>query len=512
MKRITVSQTLHNLRKDFERLWAPVVLSLVLLGAWAHMDRLRSDMTPGLAEGWMNLLLPLVWAFLAALAVQEEGLSDDREFWITRPFRRLPLAAEKGLFLLLAIHVPLFVAHCAILVGRGFHVADAMPQLLWKQLLIACCVTLPAAALAAAVANIPQFLLGLMLAAVTVAVMSGVLDTLRWPLMPPDEVRNEFAVAPIVAGAAMMVAIQYARRRTRLSRGIGAGAVVAAVLIFALVPREVTAVVGYGNPGITVRQRPGPPDPPERRRQYGPLPNGVVVGIPLEISGLPARSDIGFEQLSFEMTTSDGERFRASPMMPFMSRENAMVRATFGGEQVLWIHNSVWTRLRTARVNIKGHVLATIRRHGEETWLPVEGTGGVKGIGRCYSLFYEERIDQSGLKVVCESANRAPIRTAIRIWDPVSGRDWRSGFRSGYTFLANVYPKTTWLSPLWREQAYFQVRSEESRSAGDRWWITREALGRAKIEVTPVFDAGGADLHYELRDIRLSEYVLQPPH
>src|SRR5579871_2134850 len=166
----------HNLRKDCERFWLPALLSLVLLAAWARMDRLRSDKTPGLSEGWLNLLLPLVWAFLAALVVQEEGLSDDREFWITRPLRRLPLVAEKALFLLLVIHLPLLAAHCAILMGRGFPLMDAAPQLLWKQLLVACCVTLPATALAAAVPNIAQFLLGMLLAAVTVvAAMSGVL-------------------------------------------------------------------------------------------------------------------------------------------------------------------------------------------------------------------------------------------------------------------------------------------------------------------------------------------------
>ena len=76
---------LHILRKDARRLWLPLGVTLVLLGVLAHDDGWRSDSMPGLAEGWLNLLLPLAWALLAALAVHEESLVGDREFWTTRP-------------------------------------------------------------------------------------------------------------------------------------------------------------------------------------------------------------------------------------------------------------------------------------------------------------------------------------------------------------------------------------------------------------------------------------------
>ena len=502
---------LHNLRKDARRLWLPLLVSLALLAALAHDDRWRSDFTPGPLEGWLNVFLPLAWAFIVALVIHEEALTGDREFWLTRPYRRFPLFTEKALFLLLAIHVPLFVADCAILMTRGFNPFDAFPQLFWKQMVVAFCVTLPAAALAAAVDNIAQFLLGALLAATTVAVTSGILDRFRSPLVPTDEALNAFAMAPIVAGAAAVVAIQYARRRTRLSRRIGIGAVLAAVLVFALTPRAITAVVACANRGVSVRIRPGPPDAAENRRRFGGLPNGVVVGIPLEISGLPTRSNTSFEQLSLDIYGPNGERFRASTMSAYVrAGEKPMLTATFGGEQVIWIHNSVWSRLRTGRVTIEGRAVATVHRHGEGAWLPVEATGQVNDIGRCYSAYYDDRMDQSGLKVVCESPARLPLGSGIRVWDPVSGRDWKSGMRAAYTFPTSIYPRTTWLSPLWREQAYFQVTPKDSHLPGDRWLIPRDALVRAQIEITPLLDAGCTSLHYELRDVALANYILPP--
>ena len=56
--------------------------------------------------------------------------------------------------------------------------------------------------------------------------------------------------------------------------------------------------------------------------------------------------------------------------------------------------------------------------------------------------------------------------------------------RAAYTFPTSIYPRTTWLSPLWREQAYFQVVPEESEFPGDRWLIPHDAFERAKIEIT----------------------------
>ena len=86
---------LHILRKDARRLWLPVLASLALLGVLAHEDRWRSDFSPGQVEGWLNLVLPLAWAVIVALVIHEEALTGDREFWLTRPYGRLPRYSPK---------------------------------------------------------------------------------------------------------------------------------------------------------------------------------------------------------------------------------------------------------------------------------------------------------------------------------------------------------------------------------------------------------------------------------
>jgi hypothetical protein len=216
--------------------------------------------------------------------------------------------------------------------------------------------------------------------------------------------------------------------------------------------------------------------------------------------------------LSLEILVANGEHFRATPMSVYVrAGDKPMLAATFGGDQILWIHKSIWERLTTGRVTITGQVTATIHRHGQPTWMPVEASEPIQQIGHCYSTLYEDRMELSGLKVVCESPSRLPLSSAIRIWDPATGKDWRLGLRASYTSPTSVYPKTTWLSPLWREQAWFQVTPRDSQHPGDRWLIPRAALDRAKIEITPVFDAGCTTLRYQLRDIALADYVLPAP-
>ena len=75
-------------------------LMIHTLAALANSDGWRADWIPSSMEGWLNLLLPLVWACVAALAVQEEPLVGDRNFWTTRPYRWPSLLGAKLMFVI----------------------------------------------------------------------------------------------------------------------------------------------------------------------------------------------------------------------------------------------------------------------------------------------------------------------------------------------------------------------------------------------------------------------------
>src|SRR5436190_22165978 len=105
----------HPLRKAVRRLWPAIAVSLAVLASLAWHDAHRSDWIAGEVEGYLNLLMPIVWACLIALAVEQEPVVGDRQFWITRPYRRPQLVVAKLLFAASFVQVPAFLGDCVIL-------------------------------------------------------------------------------------------------------------------------------------------------------------------------------------------------------------------------------------------------------------------------------------------------------------------------------------------------------------------------------------------------------------
>ena len=105
---------LHIFRKDARRFWWEIAVTLGLLASVARMDATRVGFIPGAMEGWLNLILPAVWAYLIALVIHDEALVGNRQFWLTRPYPWPALLAAKALFVLVFIHLFSFAAasHC----------------------------------------------------------------------------------------------------------------------------------------------------------------------------------------------------------------------------------------------------------------------------------------------------------------------------------------------------------------------------------------------------------------
>src|SRR5262249_23686786 len=156
-------------------------------------------------------LLPAAWATLVALVVLEEPLVGDRSFWITRPIPRSSLAADKLLFTLIAIHLPLFIASCFILASHYFNPLEHVGTLLVQQAAVFAIITLPALALAALVRNFAQFVIVLL--AIASAVAFANIGLQSFPTMGgPDVIRPQLIRLVLVLASATVIIIQYARR------------------------------------------------------------------------------------------------------------------------------------------------------------------------------------------------------------------------------------------------------------------------------------------------------------
>jgi hypothetical protein len=93
---------LHIFKKDVRRLWWGVAIALLIQIAAAWFDAVED------VAVLLHDLLMVTWAVLLALAVHEDPLVGDRQFWLTRPARWRVLLGSKLLFALAVVHVPSF--------------------------------------------------------------------------------------------------------------------------------------------------------------------------------------------------------------------------------------------------------------------------------------------------------------------------------------------------------------------------------------------------------------------
>ena len=76
------------LRKDLRHFWWEIAITLMLLSILSWLDSQRYDFVPGPMEALLSIFLPIAWAYLVAVVIQEDGLVGGRQFWMVRPIRQ----------------------------------------------------------------------------------------------------------------------------------------------------------------------------------------------------------------------------------------------------------------------------------------------------------------------------------------------------------------------------------------------------------------------------------------
>jgi len=510
----------HIFRKDVRRLWPAVLISLVLLGELSHLDSLRQDWLATAAEGWLNLILPLTWACLIALLVQQEPLVGDRHFWITWPYRWRTLLASKALFVLAFVHLPALVADAAILAFHGFPPAQYVSRLLGQQVLLAATVTIPALGLATLFENIATFLLAALVLAGAAVYLVQTNQPLRTPWLPADEIRIAVAAGLLAVTAGGIVLIQYARRRAAPSRIAGAGAVVFAGLVFGYLPPNVTARIRSTLHPASTHISLGPsterPEVPAGMGNTGGGPEIVLAAVPVALSGVSDTQEIRCNVLSAEMTGPNAQRYRTPPK----TARGSFQKMDFDASLLPYGRRPSWLLLRLRRaalneiangpVTLRALVEVSLHRAGPTTWLATGAPQAVPGLGRCSSQMVESANVYQGsmLKVFCESPYPISPATEVRLWQPGTGAEWKQHLGDSAPVVSG--PRESLLSPLNRLQTFFQLTSEAGyRSPGGRWMVPREALLNAKLAIVPDTVTAWSTADIELPDLHLGDYVLK---
>ncbi len=499
---------LHTFRKDSRRLWPAVGITLALLATLAREDRWRADRVVGLTEGWLNLLLPLAWACLIALAILEEPLVGTRHFWLTRPYRWQSLLGAKALFAVAYVHVPLLVADCYVLAARGFSPVGAAAHLAGRQVLLACALSVPSLALAAMVGNFTQFVL-MVLALGTVTNFFGAAFEMGVKT-PAENWLSGPTIAALVLGAGLAILyLQYRRRGTAKARGVGVAAalVVAGVAMFwpEAVENSVHAALRPIGSRVALQLDATPRYP---GGQGSALSTSVDLVIPVEVTGLPAGALFQVSAARLTVTAANGKRYENPEAdgpgnwerRPFQGWLTRMTPEGDGAVLFLRFERKEFARLRDTKVRIAGQALVKLLRKTETRWMAVGGGTVSRELGRCTASLVEDRWAER-VKVLCEAAREAAAPASVMLWT-------REGQRPLYhrlndSFSAVSGPRVAWLSPVARGTTFLGVSRGEQRYPGT---VLEEDLGRARIGVMAEVVTGYAVVEFDFRDVAMGKW------
>ncbi len=152
----------HILRKDLILLWPVVALSaLAQFGLDALMfmaDRSPDSQYLLLTARLFVIVVFLTIAFVIALGVHQEPIAGTRQDWLIRPIRRRDLLIAKLLFVLAAVHLPMFLGDLIEATAQGLSWDQATIAALSRNLYVLVTISLPAFGFAAMTRNTAQFL------------------------------------------------------------------------------------------------------------------------------------------------------------------------------------------------------------------------------------------------------------------------------------------------------------------------------------------------------------------
>lgn len=471
-----MSRILQIFRKDVRHLWPYEIKFLILMGLAAVLDpAFRDGHYSSSYDFLVSIAVPLACWFLVITVIHEEKLPGNRQYWLTRPYSWKELLAAKALFVVALINVPLLLWHIAAYAVTGVPLSEHWPALLWRQVFFTAFYVLPVTALAAITRSLGQAI-GVVL---VVALPFTFMETLRFGLngVRWQNIEGAMAVgvaAIIAIAVAVILVLQYSRRRTAVS------CFVAAWAVLSMVGATIAADKVLGNPRLspedsTIRisldAQSG-----RRTRFLRDYPE-----IPLRMEGIPP--DVDLLQNHLTLWIEDPEKPFSQPVPVANSSVHDVTHGT------AWLQIALYSRffgaMKSFPVNISGSIDFTAFGHSRTLSLPRGHGVVIPRVGVC-----SDRSDPAGeISFVCYS----PLpRASLAVLGSRSGLNWI--IPQG--FVESGIPASGGFAPLRRFSSQLSYGSWNEIGAAQL--LSAERLPQVRVS-------------FKLEGIRLSDYVVGAP-
>jgi hypothetical protein len=449
-----MSQTIHIFKKDVRRFSWEIVLSLLLLALygwcqpvlWRPYDLMTlnpstTTMLRYTGASSLGLLLGLGWMVMVVRLVYEESLTDDRQFWVTRPYRWHNLLTAKILFVITVINLPLLVVQLCLLAAAGFSPSQHLSRLVHLQSGLSLFL-LPLVTLAVVTGGRRQMTRAIIV--VLIFLVAGlwlgqdffVVSVSRYPGFGRTS-KLEWLGWAVMLGAAIVVIVrQYALRKTAQARGILLGAGLVLTLVAVIQPKQQFPISEY--PLVTERAE-GYFDinmPPQDKPHAGHFSvNGgqaqsqkVSFISPGFMGGEMAEGLVGeVEEIQVILVAPDGSRWTSGwqPVSAVLNHNDSGTTDASGRQSrsirtFLQVDGKFFDKFKDVPLNLQVVAAATLYRdHHGATIVPRNREFNISGVGTCVVS------ELSEVNIMCRSPlTRVPfVGVSVRLFKDCAAAD-----------------------------------------------------------------------------------------
>jgi hypothetical protein len=535
----------HILRKDLGLLWPLVLLSaLVQFGLDAMM--FVADRTPEAQYLLLSARLAVIVVFLVitltiAQGVHQEPIPGTRQDWLVRPIRRLDLLMAKLLFVLVAVHLPMFIGDLVGAAAHGFAWPQAGAAALGRNLFVFVTLSLPAFGFAAITRTTAQF----MAAGVVYFIGAGAVTFLLSSMARiggQEQATNPLfwtgvawipqaaSAFVLAAGAVIALMLLYFRRRIALAWGV-LPLFAASSALTALAPWDwifaVQQAAAAQPSALDVRFDPAAPRhspaPGEnaddysigagqvqlRGRSAGDIPvenkvrrgqGDVTVFVPIRIGGLPPGARPWADRAAVSLRSQAGQvlfQGRGDDLKLEDARPGASPVLAY---EAIRIPALVFEAAKDRPTRLEIDYSMTILRPAPAVSAPALGADvQLAGLGRCVT---DRDSDGDDIEMRCFKAGRAPSCVSATLQDSSTGR------RNPETLICAPDYSPFAQRPFPDAISRFQIETPfRDRLGLAQYPVGGGQLDRSAMIVTRYDASGHLTRHVTAPDVRLSDWT-----
>ena len=412
----------HIFKKDAKLLWWLAVAAAALRFAEVAAAQMMG-LFPNARLRNLSGLLALCWILVVGIAicamVHQDSIPGVRQDWLVRPIRRRDLLLAKLLWVVVLIQFPIFIGDLiqGLLAGSG--VAPSLAAASSRSLFLLLAVDVPFLAVASITRSLLEALTGCVAISLVFATFMSLIAGSSGQLQPAisggvEWITATMMIATLLAGAAVVLRLQFFRRRTLFARYVMGTLAVVSIFgtmmpwqpVFAVqkalspAPGSAAAVDVSFDPALG------------KAKGFNLYPSKAAIELPtqvflpMRIAGLQPDSSVQADHVQIRLIDPNGDAHNLDTYSRLGAMGTNTVETRNSSYQIVGVQGDLYRKLKDQPSRLEIDYSLTLFQLASTHGLPaLSADEHIPGVGWCATKI---NANETAVQLSCEQAGRAP--------------------------------------------------------------------------------------------------------